>query len=199
MPRPGLRWRHNVINTKGTWLHGDSRGFRSRGHRIHSSGDYNNPPPRGEHTNLHAYMKGKSKGEVTIPYALRAMVGRAIVEALKEMGYRVLAVSVGKVHSHQLVELPNDLPHIRRIVGELKRKSSRAVKKALPGAVWAEGGQPEPVYDPDHQKNAFDYILYKQGAGAWTWSYRDATDDGIYKRKPPKNPRRRSALPRREP
>jgi hypothetical protein len=95
-----MRWRHNIINTKDTWLHGDPRGFRNRKHRIHSSGDYKHRPPKGEHANLHRYMKDKSKEEVTIPYELRQIIGRAIMTYLKEIGIRVLAISVGKVHSH---------------------------------------------------------------------------------------------------
>ena len=50
-----LAWRHVVIGTLRSWNFGDERGFRSRGHRIHSSGDYKNPPPRGEHAKLNEW------------------------------------------------------------------------------------------------------------------------------------------------
>jgi hypothetical protein len=49
MAQPGMLWRHVIINTFCTWLHSDERGFRSRKHRIHSSGDYRRRPPKGEH------------------------------------------------------------------------------------------------------------------------------------------------------
>lgn len=50
------RWFHIMWSTYGVWLHGDPRGFRDRFHRIHSSGDYKHPPPKGEHAGLHRYM-----------------------------------------------------------------------------------------------------------------------------------------------
>ena len=46
-------WQHVILGTRCSWMHGDRRGFRDRGHRIHSSGDYKNPPPAGEYDRLH--------------------------------------------------------------------------------------------------------------------------------------------------
>ena len=48
MPRPNKCWWHVTLSTYGSWLPGDQRGFRSRKHKIHSSGDYKNPPPASE-------------------------------------------------------------------------------------------------------------------------------------------------------
>jgi hypothetical protein len=56
MPKPGMRWRHCVIGTHNSWLPGDPRGFRAIDHKIHSSGDYKNPPPEGEHSGLHRVL-----------------------------------------------------------------------------------------------------------------------------------------------
>src|SRR5829696_2802622 len=100
MTRPGMRWRHVIINTLCSWLHGDERGFRSRGHRIHSSGDYRNPPPRGEHAGVLRYHEQRSREEVTITKDLRKRVGGAIVRHFLREKYRVLAIAVGKVHTH---------------------------------------------------------------------------------------------------
>src|SRR3954447_13436852 len=105
MPRPGMLWRHIIINTKSTWLHGDPRGFRSRKHRIHSSGDYKNPPPPGEHAGLHRYHKDRSSQEVTIPRELRPTIGRTLLAHLRSSGRRVFAIAVGRVHAHGVVEL----------------------------------------------------------------------------------------------
>jgi hypothetical protein len=52
MPLIRRCWRHIIVNTKNTWFHGDDRAVRDRDHRIHSSGDYKNPPPEGEHAGL---------------------------------------------------------------------------------------------------------------------------------------------------
>ena len=49
---PDLLWYHVQFSTFGTWLRGDERGFRDHDHRLHSSGDYRNPPPPGEHEGL---------------------------------------------------------------------------------------------------------------------------------------------------
>src|SRR5690349_1782382 len=99
MPRKGFLWRHVIINTRNTWLHGDARGFRSRNPKIRSSGDYKNPPPPEEYRKLREYFERVAGDEVHFEKAIRAVVGRAIVTCLLEQKYRVLAVAVGKVHS----------------------------------------------------------------------------------------------------
>jgi len=48
------KWFHITFSTYGAWLPGDPRGFRAWKHKRHSSGDYTNRPPRGEHAGLHA-------------------------------------------------------------------------------------------------------------------------------------------------
>ena len=107
-------------------------------------------------------------------------------------GYRVLAIAVGKMHTHGLVELPEDLQRVKAVVGEAKRKSSRAVKKELPGSVWAAGGTYKPVERAGHLESAFGYILYDQGPDAWTWSFRDRSSEGMFGRKCPAIAKKRS-------
>ena len=58
-------------------------------------------------------------------------------------------------------------------VGEAKRAASRAVKHWLPGSVWAAGGEFVMCETRGHLENAVGYVLYDQGPGAWTWSFRD--------------------------
>ena len=184
-----------VINTISTWLHGDERGFRSRGHRIHSSGDYKHRPPKGEHAELHRYMKRRSRKELHIPRECRPIIGRAIIRRLNKFGYRLLALSVGKIHAHGLAELPHDLGVVKLIIGKVKKVSSRAVKQQLPGSIWAAGGTWKPVLTARHERASYDYILYKQGPDAWTWSFKDGTFEGMFGRKRPtqhQNPGRRS-------
>jgi REP element-mobilizing transposase RayT len=187
MPRRGRIWRHVVINTLGSWLHGDERGFRSRKHRIHSSGDYRHRPPAGEHAGLHDYHEERSEDEVHILEPERAVVGRTIAKFLLDHGHRVLAVAVTKVHAHFLVELPGPLSDVKEIVGQAKQTSSRAVKDALPGAVWSAGGTWKRVLDRAHCGSAHDYILYRQGLDAWTWTYRDGKLDGMFGRRRPES------------
>src|SRR3954465_4220054 len=186
MSQPGMLWRHVVINTHGSWLHGDGRGFRSRRYRIHSSGDYRNPPPPGEHLGLYAHHKRKCPDKVTIPLDLRPVVGRAIVEFLRDLKVRVLVVAVGKVHAHSVVELPVGLREVKRIIGEAKRFSSCRVTHSIPGTLWSAGGKFVPIENDNHLKAAYEYDLYDQGPWAWTWSFRDWSTRGIIGRKRPK-------------
>jgi REP element-mobilizing transposase RayT len=194
MPQPGMAWRHVIVTTLYSWHHGDPRGFRSRGHRIHSSGDYKNPPPAGEHAGLLRYHKSVSGEAVDLAQDIRAVIGRALVAPLLEMNFRVLAASVSDRHAHVVVELPIALATVKMVIGNAKRKSSRAVKEWLPGRVWAAGGTYKQVKDRSHLKNATEYVLYEQGDDAWTWSYKDATTVGRFGRRRPNpggNPGRR--------
>jgi hypothetical protein len=183
MPRPGRIWRHVVINTISTWLHGDERGFRSRKHRIHSSGDYRHRPPAGEHEGLHDYHEERSRDEVHILEAERALIGRTIAKYLLDHGHRVLAVAVSRVHAHILVELSGALGDVKQIVGQAKRASSRSVKKTMPGAIWSAGGTFKRVLNPAHSNKVHDYILFDQGIDAWTWTFRDGKLEGMFGRK----------------
>ena len=185
MPAPGMKWRHVIINTKRSWLHGDPRGFRDRGHRTHSSGDYRRLPPKGEHSGLHRLRKENPRSEVKFTREHQQVVGTCLVVHFQTAGYRVLTIAVTRVHVHALVELPDNIVKIREIVGEAKRASSRAVKSWIPGSVWAAGGTYKPIKDPDHQQNAFNYILYDQGLYAWTWCFRDASEGGRFRRPRP--------------
>jgi REP element-mobilizing transposase RayT len=180
MPRPGKAWRHVIISTHGSWLPGDPRGFRNRRHRIHSSGDYRDPPPPAEHAGLYRYNKARSATPVVIPPAIRSVIGQSIVQTLSEENHRVLALSVSGMHTHFLVELPTNLTQLRAIVGRCKCNSSRAVRKLLPGKVWAEGGKFLRVRSNGHQQSVFAYILTRQGPSGWTWSFRNgpAGSDG---------------------
>jgi hypothetical protein len=100
MPLPPWTWRHIILNTKNTWLHGDDRGFRDRKHRIHSSGDYKNPPPEGEHPGLHRYFAERAGEEVVFDEDAKVTVGRAVLQSFRTMIYVPQCIAVGKVHTH---------------------------------------------------------------------------------------------------
>ena len=185
MPSPGKKWRHVIINTRGSWLHGDARGFRNRGHRIHFSGDYKRPPPLKEHVGLHGYHVGKSSPDVRIAKNLRPVIGNELAHYFEQCDYRVLVIAVTKVHAHALVELPNSIIKIRAIVGEAKRRASRAVKRQMPGSIWARGGTFKPVKTQAHQHRAFGYISLRARTHAWSWSFLDGTDEGRFGRARP--------------
>jgi len=175
-----------MINTRCSWLHGDPRGFRSRDNQLHSSGDYKSPPPSDEHANLHKYHKEHTRPTVVLPDAERSCIGRKIVSFLRQERHRVIAVAVGRVHAHVLLNLPDDMRVVRDVFGEVKRWSSRAVSQTIPGSIWSAGGAFKPIADRSHLHNVYGYILYDQGRGAWTWSHADVNDDGMFGRKRPR-------------
>ena len=173
MSLPGTWWYHVTINTVGSWLPGDPRGFRSRGHRIHSSGDYKSPPPPGEHEGLFAYSKRICPNAVTILASARGSAGGAIVRKLEEQQRRLLAVSVGGHHAHLLAELPREEQERWDVLRDCKRASSHVVRKELSGRVWGGRGKLIAVKDRAHHQRVYEYILRHASERAWVWSFRD--------------------------
>ncbi len=171
MSSEGKLWRHVVIGTHNSWLPGDPRGFRTEAHKIHSSGDYKNPPPQAEHAGLLQFSKEISGDPVVISSSLRETVGRKMIAKLRRLKHRALAVSVSGMHAHLLVELADDLTAIRHIVGQCKTAASHAIRGELPGRVWARYGSFKPIKDKEHHLNTFNYILNQKDA--WVWSYKD--------------------------
>jgi hypothetical protein len=177
MPQSGTRWRHVTLGTHNSWLPGDPRGFRSYRHKVHSGGDYKNPPPPGEHAGLYAFSQSISGQPVVIPEEYRSVVGKKILKKLKEAGYQTLAIAVAGMHVHIQVELPDNLAMIRQIMGNCKRAASHAIRDVLPGQVWARDGGYKPINDKQHHGNVFHYILGQEDA--WIWSFKDGFPDDL--------------------
>ena len=178
MPTPGKRWYHATFSTLNSWLPGDPRGFRSKHHRIHSSGDHRHPPPKGEHAGLHAYAKSIAAQPILLATTLRPIVGKAVHQSLDKHRVQTLAIAVGAMHVHLLVELPIDLQQAKAIIGYAKLSASMRIKSSLPGRVWARGCKPKPIRDEKHHRNTFNYILRHVNEGAWVWSFRDGPMEG---------------------
>jgi REP element-mobilizing transposase RayT len=164
------RWLHVVVGTYRSWDFGDERGFRSRKHRIHSSGDYKNRPPKSEHEGLREHFRRNAPPRVEIPERLRKKLGAAFVRKLIALDCQVIAASVAERHGHFLVEMPYDYNKERFLVGKAKNISSYLVRDELPGRVWAAGGRFKLIKDRRHQLNVFTYISKRQERGAWTWT-----------------------------
>lgn len=160
------QWVHVTWGTYGTWLPGDPRGFHSRGHRIHSSGDYPHPPPVDQHRGLYEFSQRMlQESPVILDQEVREFLAGAIVSKLKseELKWECLCVSATHVHI-LLMGLPHDL---RANIGKLKRSSSHAVRARLPGRVWARGDGQLPVRDEPHFERARKYIVdHREAEGA---------------------------------
>jgi len=170
MPRAGMAWRHVIISTYRAWLPGDKRGWRSRDHRVHNSGDYKRPPPTDEHEGLREYNQNLGGKAVRISAPCRGVIGETILSELWKSEYAVLVVAVSATHAHMLIELPIPTASVRKIIGTCKAKSSLAVRHQLPGRVWAARGKYLPVKNRAHLIEAFKYIRDKQGPGVWVWT-----------------------------
>ena len=163
-------------------MHGDDRGFRSRGHRIHSSGDYKHPPPAGEHAGLLEFHQVRAKGlRIKIPKSVRRDVALALLKSVLVTGRRVLVISVSQKHAHLLVELPKKRSRAKEAVEKWKTARTPAVRKALPGSIWGEGGKYNPVKSRGHLRTAFKYIRDEQGPGAWVWTYEQGVPGEVAK------------------
>ncbi|MBI1831367.1 MAG: transposase [Planctomycetes bacterium] len=160
-----------MFSTHNSWLPGDPRGFRSREHRIHSSGGYKNPPPKGEHAGLLRYAKKISGDPVVLEEEIRETIGRAILAELRKRDCRVLAIAVAATHVHILCELPEDEKECRDIVGRCKTAACYAVREQKPGRLWGRNATHKAIENESHHANTFRYILAQ--ADAWTWSFKE--------------------------
>lgn len=173
MPFENYCWWHLILTCRGQWLPGDPRGFRSRNHRIHSSGDYRNRPPEAEHAGLYAYHKSRSHQAVEIPKQARQMLGESVLKKCVAIEMPCLVIAAGRAHTHLLAAMLNDWQHVKKQVGRLKQAGSHAIRAVLPGRVWGDGGKPIRVRDQTHQANVFRYISEHENEGAWVWRYDD--------------------------
>ena len=123
-----MKWRHIVVGTRCSWLHGDPRGFRSRDHRVDSSGDYKDPPPPGEHAGLHHFHEQRSGDPIDLGLQARVIICREFVHKWRSLGLRIIACSVGLRHLHAIVEGPDDYGELKKAVGKAKQRASHAVR-----------------------------------------------------------------------
>lgn len=174
MPAPGKNWHHIIFNTRGSWLTGDPRGFRSRNHRKQSDGDYQSPPAPGQHAGLHKVVRENSRPAVKLPQSTWPTIGEAVLGKCDEQGHRVLVIAVDAMHVHLQVELPADRKLVKQLVGSWKQKASHAVREEQPGSIWSKSCDPIVIRDEQHHRRAFRYIRDHAKQGAWVWSYKDA-------------------------
>ncbi len=173
-----FRWFHIEFNTFGTWLPGDPRGFRDHDHRIHSSGDYRNPPPPVEHQALHRWVSSRMSQAVVILAPLqRCEVGPVLCDSLQRQGMHVAAVAVSQNHVHALLGAAMDESAVRKAVGNCKRRASHALRAAVPGSLWQRKIGVRFMRDERHFRNALAYILRHAEKGAWVWSEEGARRD----------------------
>jgi REP element-mobilizing transposase RayT len=158
---------HVICHYHRQWIPADERGFRSRGHRIHSSGDYRDPPPPDEHEGLRYHVKGTMKGKaVTLRKDQRGVVGAAFVHKLLRLGCEVIILACGPTHLHALIS-PTDEP-IDRQIGKAKQFASLKCPNRR-GQLWGENCEARAVEGREHARELFSYIRDHVDEGAWVW------------------------------
>jgi len=177
MPKPGHRWWHLILTTRGSWLPGDPRGFRSREHRVHSSGDYKHRPPVDEHAGLHHYQVQHSADAIRLTHPQQAEVGCSIIRKTDKQEITLAVLAVTSNHLHALVEIPHvDNPLV--VMRTWKQTSSHRLRASLPGRVWARGGKPILVNDASHHAQMVRYIRKHRDEGAWVWDCQQGVISG---------------------
>ena len=169
-------WYHCTGSTYGTWLRGDPRGWRSRKHREHVEGDYQNPPPRGKHDREYEQSKRLMRRKrVVLTPEQREFACRAMVDALIERDVEVITFCVGAKHWHGLLRFRVPGKHhgqhrdANRLIGQAKGKSAREMSRAgiaPTGGIWAAKCKVKPVKDREHQLNIAKYIPDHKKKGA---------------------------------
>ena len=162
-------WVHAIVTLRGWWLPGDPRGFRSRGHRIHSSGDYRNPPPVGEHAGLSALNRARATKVAEFTVEERRTVAEVFVERLGPAPWRLLAVACGAGHLHALFRAGD--ADAALVLGQIKRIASYRIGRGA-GRVWGRGAGIDRIADEGHWRAVERYILAHEREGAVVWSAR---------------------------
>ena len=212
---PWRGWYHVIGNTRGVWLPGDPRGWRSYGHRAHCEGDYRDPPPPGEHADrLGRARAAMKRPPVLLSPAARTAACAALADKLLALDTALLVLCVTDRHVHALARFCNydadgkprpDAvipglharnalrdgrdPGPRHLFGRAKGHASRELGDAglkPPGSLWGRRCHVKPIVDREHQLNVHRYIaLHHRDENAAVWHFRG----GLYP--PPGHPGRK--------
>ncbi len=191
MRHPWNNWYHCTGSTYGTWLRGDSRGWRARHHREHVDGDYKHPPPAGIYNRLHRYSRYIMKRDaVVLNVTQRSVAAAKMIEALHFHNVQVVDLCVAHTHFHVLCRFEAVSPGIaipglginprattnrepRHLMGIAKKESARALSKlglARVGGIWAVRCKCKPVRNRQHQVRTAKYIQAHKKYGAVVYS-----------------------------
>ena len=161
------QWAHVTTSTRGHWVPGDARGFRSRGTRIISTGTYDNPPPSDEHAGLRRHARSIAAPVVKLTPEQRRAVGGAMLEKFHEMEVFVGALACAALHTHVLIRA--GAADSKIIVGRAKQAASHRVRDEIPGRLWGGSSHPERIVSRERFWETVVYIAAHADDGAWVW------------------------------
>jgi hypothetical protein len=160
MPGPWNNWYHVTVNTYGTWLRGDPRGFRTRDHREHVQGDYKTPPPAGHYERMHDHARqAMQRDPVRIDVATAELVLGHVVKSLHNDQQPVRVACLNDRHLHTLVRV--DDHRVRHWVGRAKDRAAHAASSAgvvAEGGIWAKRCGVKPIREKMHLQRVIKYI-----------------------------------------
>jgi REP element-mobilizing transposase RayT len=161
---------HVMCHYHRQWIPGDQRGFRSREHRIHSSGDYRHPPPPDEHERLRYHVQSRMNGKpVRLTTSQSAEVGAAFVCKLQKMDCTVIILSCGPTHVHALLSASEQ--DVEKQVGKAKQFASLKCS-GHSGQLWGAGCAIGAVENIRHARRVFAYIRdHEKKERAWIWRF----------------------------
>lgn len=177
---PWNDWYHVTVSTYGTWLPGDLRGWRTRHHREHVDGDYQNPPPPGKYDALHrAATKSMKRQPIVLPGEIRTTVMETLRDALQHYGVTIAVIAVAGKHAHVLAQFGENIPATgvaglcdahqrndgldarpRYLVGKSLSFTSHTVKRYVTKLITQSPGTPVPG----------NYTSIGQPGGLWAAS-----------------------------
>jgi len=179
-------WYHSSGHTCGTWLPGDPRGWRSKGHKRHVEGDYKKPPPPGSDAGILRYSREALRdAPVYLDLSQRRLVGQAMVDMLVEQDIELLALCQTAIHFHLLGRFRD--AKVRPRVGRAKKHATFVLQDhGRDGRLWGRRCKVVPIVDRRHQLNVHQYILRHRSEGGWVWTFRDGiTWPTTIRKKPP--------------
>jgi hypothetical protein len=156
---------HAICHYFGQWLPADDRGFRAVDHKIHSSGDYKNPPPVHEHEGLRNWIKSHMGGDpVFLEPPEYPVLGSAFIHKLNKIGGVVRCLCCGATHIHVMYD--SVASEAKDEIGRAKQFASLKLE-SHPGRVFAKDCSVEEVEGIGHARELWKYILkheFKEGA-----------------------------------
>jgi hypothetical protein len=164
-----VRLIHGIVHYFGQWISGDERGFRATDHKIHSSGDYRNRPPRDEHEGLRLWVKSHiSQSPVVLsPHELPVLANAFIFKLFNE-GSNVRCLCCSATHIHVLYD--SIATDAKVEIGSAKQFASLKLE-SRPGRVFAKDCSVDEV-TLEHARRLWKYILgHEQKEGAFIWRY----------------------------
>ncbi len=179
-------WYHASGHTYGTWLPGDPRGWRSKGHKRHVEGDYKTPPPPGTDAGILRHSRESLRTTpVHLDRSERCLVGQAMVDMLFEQGVELLTLCQAAVHFHVLGRFRGS--DVRPRVGRAKKHATFVLRdRGRDGRLWGRKCKIVPITERQHQLNVFNYIVRHVNEGAWVWTFRDGVSWATTIRKKPR-------------